>query len=333
MQPADAIVQSLRKAGVIAASDTPHVEALSGGVSGDVFRVDLPAGSLCVKQPLERLRVAAEWHAPVERAHSEVAWLRFAAAIDPAIVPEVIYEDREQHLFAMTFLPPERYPGWKAQLLAGIADAQFAAAVGRSLAAIHAESAGRADLATAFANQDLFHALRIEPYLLYTAKAHPAVAPGIEAMANGIAQSRIALMHGDVSPKNILCGPKGPVFLDAETACYGDPSFDLAFCLNHLLLKAAFRPASASAYSTSFEAMRAAYFAGVTWEAREALDARTARLLAALFLARIDGKSPVEYLTADSDKALVRDAAITFLEADSLSLRSLADGWYARFTS
>jgi aminoglycoside phosphotransferase (APT) family kinase protein len=279
------------------------------------------------------LRVAAEWHAPVERAHSEVAWLRFAAGIDPAIVPEVLFEDRDAHLFAMTYLPAERYPGWKAQLMEGVADAPFAAAVGRALAAIHAKSAGRSDLATAFANQDLFFALRIEPYLLYTAKAHPAQRPCIEAIADGIAASRIALMHGDVSPKNILCGPQGPVFLDAETACYGDPCFDLAFCLNHLLLKAAFRPASCAAYAKSFEALRTAYFQGVSWEDRNTLDTRTARLLAALFLARIDGKSPVEYLTAERDKMLVREAAVTFLETEPLSLQSLARAWYGKFPS
>src|SRR5690606_24626353 len=119
------------------------------------------------------------------------------------------------------------------------------------------------------------------------------------------ASTRLALVHGDVSPKNILIGPNGPVFLDAECAWYGDPAFDLAFCLNHLLLKCLWTPRAATDFLASFEALAAAYRSGVVWEPPEALERRTARLLPGLLLGRIDGKSPVEYLTADRDKEVV----------------------------
>jgi len=45
-----------------------------------------------------------------------------------------------------------------------------------------------------------------------------------------------------VSPKNILCGPDGPMFLDGETTSCGGPAFDFAFCLNHRLLKCVWHP-------------------------------------------------------------------------------------------
>ncbi len=331
MDGQDEIYRALRRVGLIGEDDRPPVAALSGGVSGDVFRVDLPGGPICVKRPLERLRVAAEWHAPMERAHSEVAWLRFAAGIAPNSVPSILAEDRAAHLFAMAYLPPERFPCWKTLLMEGTSDANFAAAVGAALVRIHAASAGRADVAARFANQDLFFALRIEPYLLHTAKAHPRYASQIERLCEALARARIALMHGDVSPKNILCGPDGPVFLDAETACYGDPAFDLAFCLNHLLLKAVYRPSGATSYGAAFEALRAAYFAGVDWEETAELDGRVARMLAALLLARIDGKSPVEYITADRDKAFVRQVALDFLDRPALSLRTLSQAWQEKF--
>jgi 5-methylthioribose kinase len=327
------LLQALRKANLIGKAEMPPIVPLAGGVSGDVFRVDLSGGPICVKQPVEKLRVAADWHAPLERAHSEVMWLQFAASIDPGCTPEVIFEDRNAHIFAMQYLSPERYPGWKARLMIGDVDPEFAGKVGHTLARIHAASAGRSDIQAAFANQDLFFALRVEPYLLHTAKAHADFSAHIEALADDLRASRIALMHGDVSPKNILCGPEGPVFLDAETACYGDPVFDLAFCLNHLLLKGVHRRQNASEYGQSFDAMRDAYLQNVNWEDPAALDRRTARLLAVLLLARIDGKSPVEYLTADRDKEFVRRAALDFIGRPDITLGEIALGWQEKLAA
>jgi 5-methylthioribose kinase len=327
------LLGALRRAKLVGETEAPVIVPLAGGVSGDVFRVDLASGPICVKQPVEKLRVAADWHAPLERAHSEVMWLRLAASIDPDCVPEVIFEDREAHIFAMRFLPPDRYPGWKAMLMKGEVAPDFAGRVGAALARIHAASAGRADLASAFANQDLFFALRLEPYLLYTAGAHRDHAATIQMVADSLRAARVALMHGDVSPKNILCGPRGPVFLDAETACYGDPVFDLAFCLNHLLLKAVYRKASAPEYGRSFDALREAYLKGVSWEDAAALDSRTARLLAILLLARIDGKSPVEYLTADRDREFVRRTALEFIGRPGLTLGEITRRWQEKLAA
>ena len=248
------IAQALGEMGLAQPGEELLIQTLSGGVSCDVFAVHTGERSFCVKRALERLRVAAEWHAPAERSEAEVAWLRLVAGIDPKLVPRVIGEDRTRHLFVMQFLAPETYPVWKSLLAAGTVDVAFAARVGAALALIHAKTAGNADIAAQFANDAQFHALRIEPYLLHSAEKNPDVAPAIRALADGVAKARIALMHGDVSPKNILCGPDGPVFLDAETACYGDPAFDLAFCLNHLLLKAVWHPPFARDYASAFSA-------------------------------------------------------------------------------
>jgi aminoglycoside phosphotransferase (APT) family kinase protein len=286
---------------------------LSGGVSCDVWRVELASGPVCLKRALPKLRVAADWRAPVERAGTEVDWLRLVAGIDPRLVPEVLGEDRSRHIFAMEFLKPETYPLWKTELAEGRVATNFAAQVGEALAHIHAATAGREDIAHDFAHDTQFRALRLDPYLLHTAKHHPQIASRIRALSQGVADARIALMQGDVSPKNILCGPEGPVFLDAETACYGDPAFDLAFCLNHLLLKCAWHREFANGYLESFSALARSYLDGVTWEAADDIEARTAALLPALLLARIDGKSPVEYLTDEKGKAFVRETATAML--------------------
>ncbi len=138
---------------------------------------------------------------------------------------------------------------------------------------------------------------------------HRDLAPALAALAAATAATRATLVHGDVSPKNILAGPAGPVFIDAECAWFGDPAFDLAFCLNHLLLKCLWVPAAAARFLAAFDRLAETYLAGVDWEARAMLEARTARLLPGLFLARIDGKSPVEYVTEAADKARVRRVA------------------------
>lgn len=305
-------------------------QPLSGGVSSDVFKVAVAGRTpFVVKRSIPKLRVAADWRAPVERAAAEVAWLRLVAGIESSWVPEVLGEDKAEHVFAMEYLPPENHPVWKAELAAGRIDTGFASEVGAALAAIHAATAGRPDLAASFDNGAQFEALRLEPYLLFTAEKHPFAASAIRDEAARIARARIALMQGDISPKNILSGPHGPVFLDAETACYGDPAFDVAFCMNHFLLKAAWHPQWTAGYAQSFAAMKDAYLDGVTWEDPAALDRRVARLLPMLFLGRVDGKSPVEYLTDEGDRGFVRGAALQMIVEPPFNLELLAQTYFA----
>ncbi|MEI9994589.1 MAG: aminoglycoside phosphotransferase family protein [Rhizomicrobium sp.] len=321
---------SLAAMGLIGTGEDFGVETLSGGVSCDVLRVTAGGRApFVVKRALPRLRVSALWEAPPERAAAEVAWIRLVAGIAPRWVPAILGEDRERHLFAMEFLPPERYPVWKTELAAGRIDTGFARDVGAALARIHGATAGKSEVAAAFDNGAQFLALRLEPYLLFTAERHTDLAQAIRDEVDRIAAARIALMQGDISPKNILQGPEGPVFLDAETACYGDPAFDLAFCLNHFLLKAVWHPEWTTGYARSFAAMKAAYLAGVTWEKAQEIDRRTARLLPMLFLARVDGKSPVEYLTDDADRAFVRAAALQMIIEPPYNLDLLAETYFA----
>jgi len=329
IEAANEIRTSLAAMGLTGPGALCSMVPLGGGVSCDVFLVDLPDRRICAKRALPKLRVAADWRAPPERAETEVAWMRLVAEIDPGLVPGVLGEDRSRHIFAMEYLPPERFPLWKTLLAGGQVQPGFAARVGAALARIHGATAGRDDIAAAFANDAQFHALRIEPYLLFSAGRNPELSRKIGRIAEGVTASRIALMQGDISPKNILCGPDGPVFLDAETACYGDPAFDLAFCLNHLLLKGAWHPQHAESLAAAFRALKLAYLESVTWESPRELDDRAASLLAALLLARVDGKSPVEYLTSEGSRSFVRAQARSFLQSTSLTLDAMVIHWTA----
>jgi aminoglycoside phosphotransferase (APT) family kinase protein len=301
--------------------------ALSGGVSSDIWRVDLAGGPLCVKGALPRLRVSQVWEAPVERNRYEYEWLRIAGDAAPGAAPRVFAES--DGLFAMEYLD---FPVWKSQLREGRAEPAFAGKVGAALAAIHAATAGREEIARGFPTDAIFYAIRLEPYLVATGRKHPALRARFDFLTERTAKTKLCLVHGDVSPKNILVAPRGPVFLDAECAWYGDPAFDLAFCLNHLLLKCLWAPSAALRFLQCFAALKEAYLQGAAWEDPGQLEERTATLLPALLLARVDGKSPVEYLTAEAQKEHVRRMARELLFEPLSTLSGIAQAWQRSLT-
>jgi aminoglycoside phosphotransferase (APT) family kinase protein len=325
-QPGE-LEESLCRLGLLEAGEAATITPLTGGVSSDISLVEAGGRRFCVKRALPRLKVAALWEAPIGRNAAEAAYFRAVARWLPRAVPRILAEDPHAGLFAMDYLPPERFPLWKAELLEGRVDQAFAASVGRDLALIHARSAADPDVRKAFAHDETFEAIRIEPYLRATARAHPALAARLDALAEITLSTKRALVHGDVSPKNILLGPDGTVLLDAECAWFGDPAFDLAFCLNHLLLKGAREGAGKAPYLAAFAALAGAYFAGVDWEAPAEVEARAAGLLPALFLARVDGKSPVEYLTREAEREAVRSCAAPLIAAPPRTVAAVAEAW------
>jgi aminoglycoside phosphotransferase (APT) family kinase protein len=319
--------RSLRHMGLLKAGEPARFTPLAGGVSSDICLVEADGRRFCVKRALPRLKVEALWEAPVERNAAEAAWMRAVARWLPHAVPRVLGEAVDAGLFAMEYLAPDDHPLWKTQLLDGHVDPDFAAAVGSDLAVIHARSAADPDIPAAFANDETFEAIRVEPYLRATGRAHPELGERFDALARTTLRTKRALVHGDVSPKNILRGPLGPIFLDAECAWFGDPAFDLAFCLNHLLLKGAREGADRARYGAAFSGLATAYLAGVDWENVDGLEARAAALLPALFLARVDGKSAVEYLTRESERAAVRRCAAPLVADPPRRVTDVANAW------
>ena len=320
-------VEALRELGLVDDAQHPTGAPLAGGVSSDIWRIDTARGPLCVKRALAKLRVAADWQAPVARNVYEARWLQVASDAAPGAAPRLLGQHERLGVVAMEYLAPGAHRLWKDELRRGNADLGTARAVGATLARIHAHSAARPELARAFDSDAIFFAIRLEPYLLATAGRHRDLAGELQALVERTRTHRVALVHGDVSPKNILVGARGPVFLDAECAWWGDPAFDLAFCLNHLLLKCLWTPAACAGFLACFDALAAAHLEAVDWEPREALERRAATLLPALLLARVDGKSPVEYLSDDRDRETVRRVARRFLRSPVGHLAAVALGW------
>jgi len=328
LQPVPAaFAQALRELG-LAGDEALVGEPLAGGVSSEIWRIDTRQGPVCAKRALPKLRVAADWWAPIERNRYEARWMEVAEAAVPGSTARVLGQHPALGVLVMNWLPPQDYPLWKQLLHDGHVEVSTAQAVGRTLARIHACSAAqRGQLAAQFDTDRIFYDIRLEPYLVATARRHADLAPALHALVAQTQSHPHALVHGDVSPKNILVGPRGPVLLDAECAWWGDPAFDLAFCLNHLLLKCLWTPAAREGFLDAFAALAGTYLDGVDWEPRAALERRAAALLPGLFLARVDGKSPVEYIDTKDQRDAVRRTARALLQRPVPLLADVSAAW------
>lgn len=310
--------------------DSAVLTPLSGGVSCDVVKVTTKDRTMVVKRALGKLRVKDDWFADPSRNQYEHRYMSVVGAFLPDAVPKVIYANDEQGYFSMEWLG-EGWDNWKEQLLAGTADPATAATAGSILGRIHHATFADQTLAAEFDNTDNFDQLRLEPYLLTTARRHPRWEAEFHDEVRRIRATRECLVHGDYSPKNLMVRDGRIVVLDCEVAWFGDPSFDLAFLLNHLHLKALYHAPEDRGLAALPGAAAEAYYGqrGLSEAAREAFDRTVARLLLMLMLARVDGKSPVEYLVGNQSKQdFVRHFVCDRLPGRSLTLTDVGRSWF-----
>ena len=304
-------------------------EPLTGGVASDIYRLEVAGKVYCAKFALEKLKVAADWHAPVHRNQAEFAWLQVAAQMVPETAVKLFGHSALHQGFVMEFVPSEQGYLWKQALLVGQSNGTESPAVAEVIGRIHAMSSRPDFDASPFQNHSDFYDLRIEPYLVYTASQKPQVGDALLSLAENLRLSNKALVHGDVSPKNIIFRRQGPILLDAECATMGDPVFDVAFCLNHLLIKALHLPAKRNALLKSAMSFWQRYRQHIEWEEVGTFEVRLCRLLPALMLARVAGKSPVEYLEKDNQSVLSR-AAVKLIESEPKRLEQLLADYQAK---
>ena len=290
------------------------VRQLTGGVSNMVLlveRPDVPGADFVLKQARSKLRTEREWFSNVERIWREAdvlrACQRLLAAADrrtvndlSASTPDILFEDRDNYLLGITAAPRPNVV-WKHDLLAGRADGRIAAACGHLLGTLHAGSWGDAELAASLGDRTLFDQLRIDPYYRTLATARSETGPWIDRLIASLTAHSRALVHADFSPKNLLVFKGGLMMVDFETGHYGDPAFDLGFFLSHLVLKACYHAPQYAVYLELTERFRAAYDPIVAprigAQEHASLWARGIQHLAGCAWARLDGKSPVDYMS------------------------------------
>ena len=318
------ITSILHKKGLI---DDRNIEfePLKGGVSSDIYRVSDGIHAYVVKQALPKLKVQSDWYADISRNRIEQDFIQFVQSYMPDAVPEIFYKDREHCFFVMEFLDDD-YQNWKQELLAGRFEAKTSKKTAELLAEIHIQSWNREDVKRTFGNVANFYGLRIEPYLIATGDRHPEIKNYFLDESERLGHHQEVLVHGDFSPKNIMIKDDRVIILDHEAAWFGDPAFDLAFFLNHLYLKMLFHFSRHKEINDLTQVAWTAYMQKWEWEKQEEMEGRTGRLLLMLMLARIDGKSPVEYLS-EKEAGFVRSFVHELLPGQIYSQSKINEYW------
>jgi aminoglycoside phosphotransferase (APT) family kinase protein len=293
----------LRTRGFTDDGERPQVRVLHGGVSNKTVLVRRNGDAWVLKQALSKLRVPVDWFSDPMRIHREASALRWLERLaPPGAVPRLVFEDFEDHVLCMEAVP-EPHENWKEKLLAGRVERDDFARFGRLLGEIHVRSAQRLDeLRPEFEGREFFESLRLEPYYLFTAEREPAAAPFLRQLVDETRTVTATFTHGDYSPKNVLIHEGRLKLLDFEVAHVGDPAFDIGFSLAHFLSKAHHLPAVRDELAACVAVYWDAYRESVADAPFvDGLEARAVRHSCACLLARVRGRSQLEYLS-DAEK-------------------------------
>ncbi|MHC4877067.1 MAG: phosphotransferase family protein [Planctomycetota bacterium] len=314
--------------------ESATAKELAWGVSNIVIRVDAPdAGrSFVVKQSREKLRTQIDWFSQLERIWREVDMLHALRRLLPdGAVPAVLFEDRDNYLFAMEAIEAD-HRVWKAELLDGHFDPAVADNLAACLAAIHRGSTGNSELAELLGNRTVFDELRLDPFYRYVAEHDEVCRPALESIVESSLHRSDALVLADFSPKNILLTTRGPVLVDFETGHFGDPAFDIGFFLSHLLLKVVYHSSQIAPAINLARVFEDRYFhlllrdqapdwATAEDESTSDYERRCVRHLGACMLARVAGKSRVDYLREDWQPDFVTRYCHGLLTESGLTLK------------
>ncbi|MGH9019443.1 MAG: phosphotransferase family protein [Acidimicrobiales bacterium] len=276
-----------------------HVERLVGGVSADVVMVEAAGRRLVVKQELATLRVRDEWTSNPERVGAEARGLTLARDLHLPGALAVVAVVAEDYLLVME-CAPEGFVPWKAELLEARVDVGVATEVGRWLGELHAATFDDDQRRVEFADQSAFVELRVDPFYRTVAARNPDLAVSVNAAADSLLVPGRCVVHGDYSPKNLLVRGRDLAVIDWEIVHFGQPVFDVAFVVSHLTCKYFRGRGGNDEYLDAARAVLSAYRLAAPEVARVVDDADLVTQVACLVLARVQGKSPVDYLVGEA---------------------------------
>lgn len=315
----------LREKDLVAKDEPVTVTDLLGGVSCRVLKVVTPSKRWVIKQALPKLRVAQEWLASPERMEHEEECIDYVSQMDiPGAVPEILHRDRDNHLCIMT-CAAEGSMNWKELLLSGQAQTEIAASAGFLLGCLHQRSYGDETAARHLDDKRFFHELRLDPFYGRIAELHPKLADKVGSHGAALASSCICFVHGDYSPKNILVNGGDLFLVDFEVGHFGHPSFDLGFMLAHLTLKTIKFWKRKEDFLPLIHGFWAAYNRVATFESESWHERSLLPHLGCVLLARLDGKSPVDYVTEEADCVRIRALATSLILREVPSMRVYLD--------
>ena len=321
----------LRRTGRIGSAERPRIETLAGGVSNKAVRVERESGEAWVlKQALPKLRVAVDWFSDPARIEREALGMRWLGhLVSSGQITALVFEDPGNHLLAMEAVP-RTHQNWKELLMLGRGEISQLWAFALLLAKIHEGGwRRREELAGVFDDRKFFRSLRLEPYYEYSASQVPEAAAFLSELIETTWSRRLTLVHGDYSPKNVLAHGRHIVLLDHEVIHFGDPAFDVGFAMTHLLSKYHHFPERRELfrfYAEQFWEMYQGWFL----EARSAphwleqLGSHAVRHTLGCLMARVAGRSPLEYLTPDERKRQ-REVVLKLMRVPPATVPALID--------
>ncbi|MCY4018749.1 MAG: phosphotransferase [Chloroflexi bacterium] len=290
------LMRYLRRHARIDAAERPRFTTLKGGVSNRSVWVQFDhKPGWVMKQALAKLRVQVDWFSAPQRIQREAAGLSWANKLIPGHVPDLLFLDEAHHILAMSAVP-QPHENWKTLLLGGKICTRFARDFGRLLARIHNAALDHSGIESAFAEVRFFEELRLEPYYGYAATQAPQARAFLENLIKDTSNRRFALVHGDYSPKNVLISQGKLVILDFEVIHFGDPAFDVGFSMTHFLSKAHFLPVHRRSFIDMAAEYWRAYITRLDPALVERLQPSAVDHTLACLLARVAGRSPLEYL-------------------------------------
>ena len=300
-----------------------EIKRLKGGVSCEVYKAKTIKDIYCIKRALPKLLVKKDWYVKTNRIKYEYLWLKHCKKLLPKNIPKIYKFDEKSKYLILEYLNEKKFLNLKSEFLKGKINHQLINKISKNLSFIHNNSMKKNIEKNFSPNFRNFYDLRLDAYFNEVKRGHSNLSSFVNNIIKQYKENRITLVHGDMSPKNILFYKNEIKFLDAETSNFGDPVFDVVFFTNHLLIKSIYLPNKKNQFLKAYKNFIDTYISNSNCEDKKFFFRRCLNMIPLMLIARVDGKSPVEYVTSVKMKNEIRKLSFKLLNKKDISLGNL----------